>query len=251
MDWHTRYMQQARWTASLRAYLLQAANLPAARRVLDVGCGTGVLLEEHSHTVGLSIHGLDIDLSHLSIAAEVAPGARLVQGDAHKLPYPDNLFDIAWCHFVLLWLEDPLKAAREMARVVRPGGAVIAMSEPDYGARIDYPAPLEALGRAQADSLKLQGADPYIGRRLRAIFNQAGLTAIEAGVMGGQWKSPPVLQDWEMEWTVLENDLNLLKNNSPAAGDLVALKKLDWAAWQSGERLLFVPTFYTIGCKPL
>jgi cyclopropane fatty-acyl-phospholipid synthase-like methyltransferase len=44
VDWHARYLQQARWTRPLREYLYGKAGVDSARRVLEVGCGTGALL---------------------------------------------------------------------------------------------------------------------------------------------------------------------------------------------------------------
>ena len=46
LDWHDRFSLQARWTRELRHYLYKRAGLEAARRVLEVGCGSGVVLGE-------------------------------------------------------------------------------------------------------------------------------------------------------------------------------------------------------------
>ena len=57
MDWHKRFVQQAGWTSELRNYLFKRAGLPAARRVLEVGCGSGAILS--GLVTGAAIHGLD------------------------------------------------------------------------------------------------------------------------------------------------------------------------------------------------
>jgi SAM-dependent methyltransferase len=60
------------------------------------------------------------------------------QGDAYHLPYPDGAFDAAHCERLLMHLEDPVAALREMRRVVRPGGRVV-VTEPDWaGLQIDH-----------------------------------------------------------------------------------------------------------------
>jgi SAM-dependent methyltransferase len=138
------------------------------------------------------------------------PAARLTQGDALSLPYAAGCFDLVLCHFLLLWISDPVHAVAEMRRVTRPGGSVLALAEPDYGGRIDYPKDLEVLGDWQRFALQRQGADPQIGRRLGEIFNRAGIKLIEAGVLGGQWHAKPTRQEWALEWSVLLSDLQAL-----------------------------------------
>jgi len=247
MDWHQRYSQQARWTKDLRRYLYARASIESARRILDIGCGTGVLAAELFEVCKAKIYGLDITRNHLDLATRNAPEAVLIQGDAHALPFRTGAFDLAFCHFVLLWVADPLRVVRAMARVVLPGGAVLALAEPDYGGRIDHPPELAVLGEGQSQSLRRQGADPEMGRKLAGIFHLAGLTAIETGVLGGQWRSGPSPKEWDSEWRVMEHDL---KGYPGEAIDTSSLKALDWSAWQNGERVLFVPTFYALGYVP-
>jgi len=246
-EWHRRYFQQAQWTRDLRRHLYSRAHLESSRRILDVGCGTGVLEAELEGLSSARLFGLDINASNLELAIQNTQRSILVQGDAHQLPFPSHAFDVALCHFLLLWVADPLCVVREIARVTRPGGSVMALAEPDYGGRIDHPAELAALGDQQSDSLRQQGADPLIGRKLAGIFHLAGLLEVETGVLGGQWAGPPSEEAWNIEWKVLENDLN---RSDGEALDLQNLKELDWAAWRRGDRVLFVPTFYAFGIKP-
>jgi ubiquinone/menaquinone biosynthesis C-methylase UbiE len=253
-EWHLRYEQQAGWTQSLREHLYQRAGVENARRVLDVGCGTGALLGELSARVqGGSVHGLDLQRDHLVLAMRNNPAVSFVQADALALPYPDGSFDLALCHFVLLWTANPVQAVSEMKRAVRPGGSVLALAEPDYGGRIDYPEALEAIGRWQLESLSRQGAEPQTGRRLGQIFHQAGLSLVQVGILGGQWTGKPDREAWALEWRVLEADLGSDQeglHSTITENELAALKTADWEAWQRGERVLFVPTFYAWGKKP-
>ncbi|MBN1666342.1 MAG: methyltransferase domain-containing protein [Anaerolineales bacterium] len=246
-EWHTRFSQQARWTHDLRSYLYQRVNLPQAPNILDVGCGTGALAEE---LIGLSegaVHGLDINQAHLKIAQSTAPRLQLTQADAHFLPFPNGTFDLVLCHFLLLWVSSPLKAILEMKRVSRPGGAILALAEPDYGGRIDYPPALEQLGQWQAASLRQQGADPLMGRKLAQCFHRAGLVQIETGVLGAQWVAAPSQEEWQSEWSILAADL---AQNPSWDSKLEQLRGIELAAWQNGTRVLFVPTFYAWGRIP-
>jgi ubiquinone/menaquinone biosynthesis C-methylase UbiE len=135
-----------------------------ASRLLEVGCGTGAILAELSNQTGL--HGLDINLQALAQCRIHALSAFLVQGNALQLPYLDHSFDIIYCHFLLLWVDDPLLALLEMKRVAKTAGHILAFAEPDYTARVDKPRELVPLGEWQAESLRRQGADPGLGRRL-------------------------------------------------------------------------------------
>jgi hypothetical protein len=117
------------------------------------------------------------------------------------------------------------------------------MAEPDYGGRIDHPAALAEFGALQAAALRRQGADPQTGRRLLEYFHQAGLQQPRAAVIGGQWGQPPSAASFETEWQMLAADL--AGAISPA--QLQAYKEQDAQAWQSGERILYIPTFYAWG----
>src|SRR5215208_2983722 len=158
MDWHRRYVQQALWTRDLRNYLFAKAGLSDESRVLEVGCGTGaILLELPDHFL---LYGLDIDLAALGQCQIHAPAVSLVRGNALQLPYSNKTFDIIYCHFLLLWVGDPLQALLEMKRIAKAGAHIMAFAEPDYTARLDEPPELAPLGHWQSESLKRQGADP-------------------------------------------------------------------------------------------
>ena len=237
MNWHSRYLQQAVWTRDLRVYLFEQAGLANAHRVLEVGCGTGAVLRELNTPA--SLHGLDLEPASLAECRIHAPAVSLTRGDGFSLPYADKSFDIAYCHFLLLWVNDPLQVVREMARV---SDVVLALAEPDYSQRVDEPSALKVLGEWQAESLRRQGANPSFGAQLAETFHQAGINIIETGPIqsGAVMRS---VEDWENEWAVIEADLG----GWVPSVEIQRMKELDKGARSRNERTMHVPTFFAWG----
>ena len=240
MDWHRRYLQQAGWTRELRTYIFKQASPDRASHILEVGCGTGAILSELP--TQLSLHGLDLDAAALAQCHAYVPAAFLTQGNALELPYPDQTFEIVYCHFLLLWVHDPLQALFEMKRVAKSGAYVIAFAEPDYTARLDKPRELVRLGEWQTESLRRQGADPGLGARLADLFFRAGINIIETGTIQNAIQEPS-LGEWETEWAVIESDLS----GAIPREEIQKMKKLDQQARRNGERVLQVPTYFVWG----
>ena len=240
MDWHRRYLQQARWTRDLRAYLFKQAGLSSNSRTLEVGCGTGAVLSELPNLPEL--YGLDIDRAALTQCQVYVPTASLTQGNVLQLPYANHTFDIVYCHFLLLWVSDPLQAIFEMKRVAKTGAHILAFAEPDYTARIDKPSTLALLGQWQTESLRRQGADPSLGARLADLFFRAGIELIETGPIQNAESDPPS-DDWETEWAVIESDLT----GFIPPDDIHQMKEQDQQARAGGERELHVPTYFAWG----
>ncbi len=241
-QWDDQFRRQAAWTRSVRTHLYRRVNLSRAKNVLDVGCGTGVITEEIAAQSRGRVVGLDIDPAMIAWAQERGERATYRLGDARDLPFPAASFDVVLCHFVLLWVDDAAGAVREMARVARPGGAVVACAEPDYGGRIDWPD--LPLGRLQAEALRREGADPLAGRKLKEWFAGAGLNT-EVGVYPCLWDDAALRAEFAGEWRLMARTLAGL--TSPE--ELAHLKAADWTAIEAGARTVFMPMFYAVGRK--
>lgn len=240
-DWHQRFKIQAKWTTELRNYLFDVASINKSMRILDIGCGTGAILQDLNNNS--QIHGLDISYKRLQFAKNNVRKAKFTMGNALALPYKDKSFDIAYCHYLLLWVSNPQKVLKEFKRVTKPGGHIIAIAEPDYSERIDKPISLAKLGELQTQSLIKQGANPNIGKDLKPLFNNLGLSGIESGILNQDNTGDFSKDTWESEWLVLTHDLN----NLSELFQLEEFKKIDLEAWISGKRKLFIPTHYAIG----
>lgn len=97
------------------------ADLVRGRDVLEVGCGTGLILQR---LAALARTARGVDLSAGMLAQARARGLDVVQADATRLPFPEASFDVVVSFKVMAHVEDICAAMAEIARVVRPGGYV-------------------------------------------------------------------------------------------------------------------------------
>lgn len=242
--WHKRFIVQAGWTQTLRNYLLSKVNCMVGEKVLDLGCGTGVLFEDFEAR-GLQAWGVDADFERCKYALSSNREGLVICGDGAKIPLENNSFDLSICHYVLLWQKDPLALLQEMKRVTKPGKYVIAFAEPDYEARIDYPEVFERIGQVQNRSLAFQGADLKMGRRLKELFRNAGLEDIHGGSLAGVW-GKPTAHDFENEWDIIAYDLGGLIH----VDEILELKEKAMQTWLEGRATVFIPTLYAYGKVP-
>ena len=97
-------------------------------RILDVGCGDGVLATRLARS-GARVTGIDDSAEMLAAARRRAKAASLgidlVEGDAGDLPFPAGHFDCVVSVATLCFVDDPRPTIREMVRVLKPGGTLI------------------------------------------------------------------------------------------------------------------------------
>jgi SAM-dependent methyltransferase len=239
-EWDRQFARQAGWTRATRAHLYRRANLLRAKRVLDVGSGTGAVTEELAARTRGYVVGIDLDPAMVAYAQTRVRRAEYRLGDAHDLAFPNGWFDVTVCHFLLMWCRNPTRAAAEMVRVTQPGGAVLVCAEPDYGGRIDHPdLPLRDW---QIEALRREGADPCLGRKLRALFALPGVRQVEMGVIPGLWDLSTLRAEFDAEWALWERSLAGIV----PADELAIVKAADLGAVEAGERLVFMPVFYAL-----
>jgi SAM-dependent methyltransferase len=240
-DWHLRFRQQASWTEQLRKYLVEKIGLTSKDRILETGCGTGVITQYIHSRTELSTYGIDLDFERVKFAQNNDKSSSYFCGDGLSLPIADDVFSLMFCHFYLLWVSNPRQAVKEMIRVTRPGGAIAFYAEPDHAGRIDSPENFIPIGKLQSQSLKEQGADIQAGRKLAEWLNQPEIEIIESGLLHWQRRKES-LEEAQMEWQVTEEDLRLYLN----ADELANYVKQERSAWEQGIRIRYVPTFYAL-----
>lgn len=247
IDWHERFSQQANWTKRVRDYLLDDLNLSQDASVLEIGCGTGVILADLISRYKLkSGIGVDVNLNRSIIATRNYCNIKIINADAECLPFSTSAFDVVFCHYLILWLAEPRNTILEAFRVLKQGGYFLAFAEPDYEHRVDAPAQLCKLGKLQTISLELQKANPGAGKDLANIVAASGFQLVKFGVPGYEHPEPGLPPWWESEWQVIQHDLADLISPD----ELIQYKNIDRQSWISGTRVLWVPTYYTMGRKP-
>ncbi|OMC56564.1 SAM-dependent methyltransferase [Mycobacterium sp. IS-836] len=152
-----------------------ALRLSTARRLLDVACGPGNFtapLAEQLPDSGLAV-GFDISEPMLTRAVLDNSGQRTcyVRGDARKLPFGDETFDAVCCFGALYLMPEPFGVAREMMRVLKPGGRIAILTS--Y-AREAAPIRHALTAGARAIGLTMFDRAAFVD-----LFSSAGLVDIE------------------------------------------------------------------------
>ena len=137
-------------------------------RVLDLGCGTGILATRARDALpAATVVGCDFSRGMLARAAARGPHGRWVQGDALRLPFAAASFDAALSTEAFHWFPDPHAALGELHRVLAPGGTLlVALVNP----------PAEWLSRAAGEASRLFG-EPFewpTRARMRRRVERAG-----------------------------------------------------------------------------
>jgi len=200
-EWTKTWMQQR---TAARELAFAVPHLKPGMNVIDCGCGPG------SITIGVAdivapgqVTGVDIEPRQLEAARALAlergvRNVRFEQGSVYSLPFPDASFDAAVAHFVIEHVSDPVRALRELRRVIRPGGFA-AIKDPFYPAFTFRPRlpVIERFGELMAKARAHNGASDAYAADLRACLLEAGFarTQAEAGTEtpAGMGNGPPML----------------------------------------------------------
>ena len=195
---YRRYLESKPWLNELYTSFL---NIKPGQKVVDIGCGPGDFTRQLARLSNQKSTILGIDSNEKSIRAATTDTkkARLSQcvsyelGDVYKIPLEDGYADLTCCRTLLMHLTEPLKAVKEMARVTRTGGSVVALEGGKMGAFYDpndeeYSMLAERAYEAWVNGIrKLEGKEFKIGEKLPGIFQKAGLSGIKAEVQADAW----------------------------------------------------------------
>lgn len=173
-----------RWSRRVAPPFLSWLGVPAGRRWLDVGCGTGALCAAIVDRCSpASVTGVDPSEGFLETAKENLAGrATLCQGSATAIPLGDASVDVVVSGLVLNFVQDPRAALAEMARVTDTGGTIAAYVW-DYAGKMEIMRFFwDAAAELDRDAAKLdEGARFPLCRpaALEKLFAEAGLEGVE------------------------------------------------------------------------
>lgn len=176
-------------------------ELQPGMRVLDCGCGPGAI------TVGLAeavapgdVVGVDIQQSQVDMGRRLAVergtgNVAFQQGSIYELPFPDASFDAVSAFHLLFHLREPMRALREMRRVLKPSG-VIGIRDPDGGGSVFEPwsASAAAVFECNRRGHEFNGGDPAFGRKQRRLLYEAGFERVEGASVAVTSGTPAALE---------------------------------------------------------
>jgi ubiquinone/menaquinone biosynthesis C-methylase UbiE len=182
-----RLEAQAALTWREESRLLRELGVPADATVLDVGCGPGAVLTRLRELVPAgALIGVEPDAELAALARARVPEAEILAGSVERLPLADGSVDVALARYLFQHLSDPVAAAREVRRVLRPGGLLAAievdgqlwgLAEPSFPEVAEIHAKIWLAQRGR-------GGDRMIGRRLPRILAEAGFENVAVRLYG-------------------------------------------------------------------
>ncbi|SFR18828.1 Methyltransferase domain-containing protein [Desulfoscipio geothermicus DSM 3669] len=161
--------------------------LKSGMNLLDCECGSGTITAGLAKVVapGL-VTGVDLELGQIEKARVYAQEQGISNisfrvASIYELPFPDETFDAVFIHALLQHLQTPLKALREINRVLKPGG-IIGVRDDDQGGFIlaPYSPQMERIIDFLKQFMRHNGGDPCVGRRHRELLRQAGFINVQA-----------------------------------------------------------------------
>jgi ubiquinone/menaquinone biosynthesis C-methylase UbiE len=173
------YINPFFWNEEMRSDALSMINIKQDDRVLDVGCGTGFSIEglvQYSDY----IQGIDQSAHQLEKAFEKfgeQESVELHQGDAERLPFRDDSFDVVWSSGSIEYWPNPVETLQEIRRITKPGNQVLIVG-PDE--------PQNAILRMISNRIMLF----YGKKEADRMFSEAGFVDIEHRILQRTPSSP-------------------------------------------------------------
>jgi SAM-dependent methyltransferase len=238
---HNQYQRQAAWTEALRLFVYRKVHLARKKSILELGCGTGVILDEISRRTGAGICGIDHDPGIISLARKQFPQLKIEKTEADRLPFKKECFDLIVTHCFWLWQHKPDKILSECFRLLKNGGQLASLAEPDYPGRRDQPEELGGLGDFYIKALAKLGAAPETPGRLEDLMVGSGFR-VESGRQQNCWGWREHQREFEAEW-------KFVGHLGRTGKRLAELKRADRKAINQRTRRSWMPVLWVIATK--
>lgn len=176
------------WPEWLQQQGLEQLDIRSKDRILDIGCGTGKTIESIDGGK-TATHGLDVSRPQLETASkkEQLHDVQFVQGDAHRLPYTDAVFDGVVSIGSILYWADPVEVLQEAYRVTDVGGQILVM-----GFNRRPPSMWNPVENVQ-NTINATLFFRYSPRDAKTLFKRAGWTNVENRITGPEWSPDLVI----------------------------------------------------------
>jgi ubiquinone/menaquinone biosynthesis C-methylase UbiE len=177
-DEYERTLVPAIFERYARDLVERARPIGASERILDLGCGTGIVARVLRERLGgaANVMGLDASAPMLEKARSIAPEIDFHEGNAMALPFADHSFELVLCQEMLQFVPDRAVALREVCRVLSPGGRFFVGA---WRPRSEQPLH-DALGRVAERHLGKSNDKRWLldGDKLGQALTDAGFTSI-------------------------------------------------------------------------
>ncbi|MDI3417361.1 class I SAM-dependent methyltransferase [Streptomyces luteolus] len=241
---HASVLRSHTWRTAANSAAYLVGELKPHMAILDVGCGPGTITADLAALVPQGrVTGVDaapgiLDRARATAAERGLDNVEFAVADVHALGFPDDTFCVAHAHQVLQHVGDPVRALRELRRVVRPGG-IVAVRDSDYAAMTWYPRTpglddwLDLYERVALAN----GGEPDAGRRLKSWALEAGFTDVTATSSTWTFSTPQERAWWSGLWAERTTDSSYARRATESGhADEAALHAIS-AAWRTwGEQ---------------
>lgn len=232
------------------AFLLP--HLRPGMDLLDCGCGPG------SITLGLAkvvapgqTVGIDIDASQISRAQQLAveqqaSTVRFEAATIYQLPFPDGSFDAVFSNTVFTYLDEPLRALREIQRVLKTGG-LVGIRVADFDGHLfapSYPI-LRRFFQLFAGIGEQRGGSFYLGKELPSLLHQTEFVNVQASASYECYGTKEAIKTWG---TVMvqglhdETFVGLFRQQDMAQRELEEMRQA-WQDWSENPAAFFAESF--------
>jgi SAM-dependent methyltransferase len=192
--------------------------LQSGMRLLDCGCGPGTITVDLAKLVSPGqVFGIDLEPGQVRFARDRArqmqTNASFEVASIYALPFQDGHFDAVFAHALFEHLREPVRALREIRRVLRPSG-LVGIRGPDWAGWVVHPLTplLEDAFRLFKEIQIANGGNPYVGRTLKGLLREAGFSNISVSASYEIFDDLACFTEWLANCLELRGHTELRKN---------------------------------------